>query len=85
VCSGTGHLGQTGIYEVMVVSAAIRQSLAQGDLKSALSQARREKMILIQESALAKVVSGETSLEEVGRVSAKKAKKNAPQEKTTPA
>ena len=85
VCSGTGHLGQTGIYEVMAVSSAIRQHLAQGDLKSALSQARREKMIYIQESALAKVVSGETSLEEVGRVTAKKAKGNAPQGKTTPA
>lgn len=74
VCNGTGHLGQIGIYEVLVVNAAIRHHLAQGDLKAALSHARREKLIYIQEAALAKVVSGDTSLEEVGRVTATKAK-----------
>ena len=74
VCIGTGHLGQIGIYEVLVVNSAIRHHLAQGDLKAALSHARREKLIYLQEAALAKVVSGDTSLEEVGRVTSSKTK-----------
>lgn len=68
VCSGTGYLGQTGIFQVMVVDDAIRKILKSGDLKAALAQARRNKMIYLQEAAMSKVVSGETTLEEVIRV-----------------
>ncbi len=87
VCNGSGHLGQTGIYEVLSINSAIRHHLAQGDLKSALSHARREKMIYLQEAALAKVVSGDTSLEEVGRVTSSKTKSKESQtkEKASPA
>jgi len=75
VCGGTGYLGQTGIYEVMVVDDEARKILASGDLKSALAHARRNKMIYLQEAALSKVVSGETSIEEVLRVTAPPKKK----------
>lgn len=70
VCGGTGYLGQTGIFEVMVLDDEGRKILAGGDLKAALAHARRNKMIYLQEAALAKVVSGETSIEEVLRVTA---------------
>ena len=68
VCGGTGYLGQTGAFEVMIVDDAARKALVAGDLKSALSHARRNKMIYLQEAALSKIVSGETSIEEVIRV-----------------
>jgi len=70
ICRGTGYLGQTGIFEVMVVDRAMRKMLADGDLKGAYAQARRDKMLFIQEAAIRKVATGETSLEEVARVTA---------------
>lgn len=68
VCGGTGYLGQTGAFEVMTVDDEGRNILATGDLKAALAHARRNKMIYLQEAALSKVISGETSIEEVIRV-----------------
>jgi type II secretory ATPase GspE/PulE/Tfp pilus assembly ATPase PilB-like protein len=70
VCAGSGYLGQTGIFEVMILDDEGRKLLAGGDMKAVLAHARRNKMIYLQEAALAKVVSGETSIEEVLRVTA---------------
>ncbi|HRP63160.1 MAG TPA: ATPase, T2SS/T4P/T4SS family [Phycisphaerales bacterium] len=68
VCSGSGYLGQTGIFEVFLIDDEARKLLAAGDLKGALAHARRNKMIYLQEAALAKVIAGETTIEEVIRV-----------------
>lgn len=68
VCQGTGYLGQTAAFEVFMVDDETRKILAGGDLKAALAHARRNKMIYLQEAALAKVINGETTLEEVVRV-----------------
>ncbi|MCA9291384.1 MAG: Flp pilus assembly complex ATPase component TadA [Phycisphaerales bacterium] len=68
ICGGTGYLGLTGAMEVMVVDADARKLLAAGDLKGAMAHARRHKMIYLQEAAMSKVLSGETSIEEVLRV-----------------
>lgn len=70
VCGGTGYLGQTGVFEVLIVDDEVKRFLTAGDLKGALSHARRNKMIYLQEAALSKVISGETSIEEVIRVTA---------------
>ncbi len=70
VCGGTGHLGQTGVFEIMVVDNEMRKMFASGDLKAVMAHARRNKMIYLQEAALAKVVSGDTTIEEVIRVTA---------------
>jgi type II secretory ATPase GspE/PulE/Tfp pilus assembly ATPase PilB-like protein len=70
VCGGSGYLGQTAAFEVMMVDDEVRKALSAGDLKAALAQARRNKMIYLQEAALAKVVAGETTIEEVVRVTA---------------
>ena len=79
VCRGTGYLGVTGVFEVTPVSQDVRNGLCNGDLKSALNAARREKMILMQEAAMRKAVAGETSVEEISRVlsPAKKPKKSS--------
>ncbi len=68
MCGGTGYLGQTGVFEVLIVDDEARRILLTGDLKAVLAHARRNKMIYLQEAALSKVVAGETTIEEVIRV-----------------
>lgn len=72
VCGGTGYLGQTAAFEIMPVDDQIREHIIAGDIKAALNHARRDKMIYLQEAALSKVLSGETTIEEVIRVTAPK-------------
>jgi type II secretory ATPase GspE/PulE/Tfp pilus assembly ATPase PilB-like protein len=67
VCQGTGYLGQTAAFQVFMVDDEARKLLAAGDLKAALSHARRNNMVYLQEAALAKVITGETTIEEVVR------------------
>lgn len=79
VCGGTGYLGQTAAFEIMIVDDECRKILASGDLKAALAHARRHNMFYIQEAALAKVISGETDLDEVVRVTSPAAQRpNSP-------
>ena len=75
-CRGSGYTGVTAIFEVMNITEDIRRLLTNGDLKGAMAQARRDRMLLLQESGLRRVAEGITSLEEVQRVLAppKKAK-----------
>ncbi len=68
VCGGTGYFGQTGVFQIMSVNDEIRNLLAAGDLKGALAEARRNKMIYLQEAAMRKVVEGTTTIDEVVRV-----------------
>jgi type II secretory ATPase GspE/PulE/Tfp pilus assembly ATPase PilB-like protein len=68
VCSGSGYIGQVGVFEVLTLDREARKLLSSGDLKAVLANARRNKMIYMQEAALSKVVSGDTTLEEVARV-----------------
>ncbi len=68
-CAGIGYLGVTGAFEVLPIDAEARKLLAAGDVKGAYLQARRaSKSPSLQDSALAKVRSGETSFDEVKRV-----------------
>ncbi len=86
VCGGTGYFAQVGIFQVMVITDDIRRLLLGGDLKGALAEARRNKMMFQQESALRKVVEGETTIDEVVRVTAPpRAAKPAPKPKPNPA
>jgi type II secretory ATPase GspE/PulE/Tfp pilus assembly ATPase PilB-like protein len=68
ICAGSGYFGQTGIFQIMIVNEEIRTLLAAGDLKGALAEARRNKMIYLQEAAMRKVVEGTTAIDEVVRV-----------------
>ncbi len=83
VCGGTGYLGQVGAFEVMMLDDEGRKILGTGDLKAALAHARRHKMIYLQEAALSKVVSGETSIEEVIRITAPRSKGKPPSSGTS--
>lgn len=68
VCKGTGYLGQTAAFQVMIVDDEVRKALAGGDLKAAIASARRKNMFYLQEAALSKVVAGETDIDEFVRV-----------------
>jgi type II secretory ATPase GspE/PulE/Tfp pilus assembly ATPase PilB-like protein len=78
VCGGTGYFGQTGVFQVMMVNKETRRLITNGDLKAAMAEARRNKMIFLQEAALRKVVDGDTTIEEVARVMAPHRKPGAP-------
>jgi len=67
-CAGSGYTGVTAIYEVLEVDDEIRRILATGDLKAAMLQARRNRMLLLQEVGLQRAVAGITTIEEVTRV-----------------
>ena len=68
VCRGTGYIGQIGIFEFMLLDDEARKMLAKGDIKAAILHARRNKMVVLQEAALAHVASGVTSIDEILRV-----------------
>jgi type IV pilus assembly protein PilB len=70
-CGGTGYRGRTAIYEVLIVDAAMRTVLLREATESAIAaQARSQGMATLRASALDKARRGETTFEEVTRVSA---------------
>ncbi len=68
-CRGTGYAGRTGIYEILVVSDAIRQMIvdrrSSADIKM---QALEHGMRTLRTDGWRKVLGGVTTLEEVIRV-----------------
>ncbi len=68
-CMSSGYKGRTGIHEYLVVSDAVRSLLVKGaDSKQILQQAVAEGMHTLRHDGLRKVASGETTLDEVIRV-----------------
>ena len=68
-CMNTGYGGQTGIYELLVVTREIRELVNQGAGSTRISDtARRQGLRLLREDGLDKVLQGITTLEEVIRV-----------------
>jgi len=74
-CFHTGYAGRTGIFEVMVVTDTIKQLINEkGDGETIKKAALKEGMAPLRNHGLLKVLSGETSLEEVLRVTAAQGK-----------
>lgn len=68
-CRGTGYRGRDGIYELLLVSDAIRQKIQDRSSASVIREtACLEGMKLLRESGMEKVQSGWTTVEEVERV-----------------
>lgn len=68
-CGQSGYRGQTGLFEVLHVSPAIRQLISDGAPTAEIRRtAVKEGMLEFRQSALLNVARGETSLEEVFRV-----------------
>jgi general secretion pathway protein E len=60
--------GRTGIYEIIAVDDAMRRMIHDGAGEHDLEALARKRTPSIQEDGIRKVLSGETSLEEVLRV-----------------
>lgn len=68
-CGGTGYRGRTGIYEVLVVDATMRQVLIKDPAEAPIAAAARAAgMQTLRGSAIEKAMAGLTTFEEVIRV-----------------
>ena len=68
-CQGSGYIGRTAIFEIMLISDEIRKLIAAGaPISEIKTQCRKEKILYLQEQALRAVISGATSIKEVLRV-----------------
>lgn len=70
-CHGLGYRGLTAVFEVMVFDDEARELLASGKTEALRTHLRRQKMMWLQEAALAKVVAGTTSISEITDMLAK--------------
>jgi general secretion pathway protein E len=68
-CGGTGYLGRTGIFEILVITEAMRDMLRENPSINAIkAEARKNGMIYLQEDGLRQVIQGRTSIDELLRV-----------------
>jgi general secretion pathway protein E len=68
-CRGTGYKGRKAVAEVLVLDDTVRERIAQrAPLTQLKAEAERLGMRPLREAALALVAAGETTLEEVDRV-----------------
>lgn len=68
-CINTGYSGRTGIYELMVMNDSIRNLVMRGvDATEVKKQAQRNGMKTLREDGAQKVLKGETTIEEILRV-----------------
>ena len=68
-CRQTGYHGRTGIYEIMPISRKIRKMIiSKTESPEVVRTAREEGMRTLRESAIMKLVSGITTVQEVIRV-----------------
>ncbi|MBV8318511.1 MAG: type II/IV secretion system protein, partial [Planctomycetaceae bacterium] len=68
-CGGTGYLGRTGIFELLVITEPMRDMIRENPSINAIkAEARKNGMIYLQEDGLRKVIQGKTSIDELLRV-----------------
>lgn len=68
-CFGTGYLGRTGIFEVMMNTPEVRSAILHGKGPGEIREiCRNGGMMTLEDCAREKVLAGETTLEEFHRV-----------------
>ncbi len=67
-CNQTGYRGRTGIHELLLVDEKVREMMHEGVGEQAIERYIRKTTPSIREDGCSKVLIGETSLEEVLRV-----------------
>ncbi len=68
-CGGTGYLGRTGIFELLVVTDPMKDLIRENPSLNAIkAEARKNGMIYLQEDGLRQVIQGKTSIKELLRV-----------------
>ena len=76
-CRGTGYNGRIGIYELMTITPDLRDMIHDDVDEATLSDTAFATQETLYQAGVARVLSGETSLEEVIRVSRKEGMMNA--------
>ncbi len=72
-CRGTGYMGRTGIFEVMEVNERIRAILREKtDSETIARSAIADGMVTLRQAAVSKMLKGETTFDEVIRVTGEK-------------
>ncbi len=70
-CNGTGYKGRFGIFELLPLSEPIQQlAIKRASSTDILNQALKEGMITMKQDGILKVLRGQTTMEEVYRVTA---------------
>ncbi|MFW6336092.1 MAG: ATPase, T2SS/T4P/T4SS family [Phycisphaeraceae bacterium] len=67
-CKGLGYRGRTAVLEVMALDHQARTYIAAGEMDRLKGHLRKQKMMYLQEAALARVAEGATDIKEVTRV-----------------
>ncbi|MEA1832130.1 GspE/PulE family protein [Methylobacterium durans] len=68
-CNGSGYRGRMVVSEIMPLDAELRGLISAGaDAQALTARARAAGMATLEETARARVISGDTTLDEVGRV-----------------
>jgi general secretion pathway protein E len=68
-CRSTGLLGRTGVFETLEIDDKIRKLVvSKASAKEILKQARHDGLLTLREAAIKKLARGQTSFEEVLRV-----------------
>jgi len=68
-CASRGYFGRSGIFELLVMSGRIQEMVLQGADSNAIKrEARREGMRTLREDGAEKMLRGETTAEEILRV-----------------
>ena len=68
-CGGTGYMGRTGIFELLVITDSMRDMIRENPSLNAIkAEARKNGMIYLQEDGLRQVIQGKTSIKELLRV-----------------
>lgn len=70
-CHGMAYRGRLAVFEVMVLDDTARKLIADGQLDQLRNHLRKQKMLWLQEAALAKVIDGTTSISEITRALSK--------------
>ncbi len=67
-CQGSGYVGRTGVFELMIVDPEISKLIAEGaPIDRVKAQCRKNKMYYLQEESLLKVIEGTTGMDEILR------------------
>ncbi|MFW6132642.1 MAG: GspE/PulE family protein [Planctomycetota bacterium] len=75
-CQGSGYYGRTAAFELLEVTDDVRELVLSGaSLSQIKAECRKARMLYLQERALQKVLAGETSVQEVIRVTQDRKKK----------
>jgi len=68
-CNGTGHIGRTAIAEVLEMSDAVREAILNKKPAAEIKRlARQEGMHTLRESAVKRLLAGESALKEINKM-----------------